>query len=177
MAEPTAAGVLTGAGGLDGHVGGRGTRSAGRSVGGLAGGPDRRRSSALSRSDRRVRAELDDEAALLVTVERDERVVGMALVVPFRADDGSGRARPGWGHVSMVFVRPEHQRTGVGSEVMAKILASRGAQTLSLWTRESNVAARALYRRFGFVATADRKALHDGEPIGRWVRSPSEPLG
>lgn len=41
-------------------------------------------------------------------------IVGMALAEPGRFDDGAGDPDPSLLHISMVFVRPTAQRTGVG---------------------------------------------------------------
>ena len=89
----------------------------------------------------RVREKLADVEAHLVVVERAGHVVGMALAEPFREQNGSGRVVPGHGHVSMVFVHPEHQRRGVGTELMSDLIDVVLWSRLSVWTREANLAA------------------------------------
>ena len=60
-------------------------------------------------------------------------IVGMALVEPGRFDDGEGELDPALLHISMVFVRPDLQRTGVGLPLLlyifevARSLVANGA--------------------------------------------------
>ena len=124
----------------------------------------------------RVREKLADVDARLGVVERDGQVVGMALTEPFREQDGSGPVVPGRGHVSMVFVHPEHQRLGVGSELMRQLIAEVPWPDLSLWTREANVPAQRLYAAVGFTATDQVGRTPHGDPIRRWARSGVRPV-
>ena len=122
---------------------------------------------------RRVHEKLADPEALLVVLERAGRVAGMALAEPFRDQHGAGPVMPGRGHVSMVFVHPEHQRRGVGRELMTRLVAQAPWSSLSLWTREANVPAQKLYAAAGFSPTADLGQTPHGDPIRRWQRRPS----
>lgn len=72
-------------------------------------------------------------------------------------------------HVSMVFVRPQWWRRGVGT---ALVLALRqrarklGYVRLQVWTGEGNERARALYRRAGFAPSGQRKVIAGaGRPV------------
>lgn len=56
----------------------------------------------------RVQEKLSDDAACLL-VGRDGPVIAMALAEPYREQQGTGAIRPRAGHVSMVFVDPEHR--------------------------------------------------------------------
>ena len=123
----------------------------------------------------RVREKLADINAHLVVVERAGQVVGMALAEPFRKHDGRGRLVPGHGHVSMVFVHPEHQRRGVGNELMRQLIAEVPWPGLSLWTRETNEAAQRLYAAVGFTPTSEVGRTPHGDPIRRWERSGVQP--
>lgn len=49
-------------------------------------------------------------------------IVGMALAEPGRFDDGAGELDPSLLHISMVFVHPTAQRTGVGLPLLRHIL-------------------------------------------------------
>jgi len=118
----------------------------------------------------RVREKLAEPAAHLVVVERHGETVGMALAEPFRDDNGKGDVRADWGHVSMVFVRPDHQGAGVGRELLQHLISRGPWSQLSVWTRETNRRAQRLYRGCGFVATGESDSIHGGETIRRWER-------
>lgn len=72
----------------------------------------------------------------------------MALAEPGRLDDGAGEPDPSLLHISMVFVRPAAQRTGVGLPLVLHILdvaRSMGYQRVGVWTARENNPARKLY--------------------------------
>jgi len=80
----------------------------------------------------------------------------MALAEPGRFDDGAGDPDPALLHISMVFVRPAEQRTGVGLPLVLHILevaGSLGYQQVGVWTAEENIAARKLYECAGMALT------------------------
>jgi GNAT superfamily N-acetyltransferase len=62
----------------------------------------------------RIRAKLSASDALAFVALRPE-IVGMALAEPGRFDNGKGRLDPALLHISMVFMHPAAQGTGVGS--------------------------------------------------------------
>lgn len=116
----------------------------------------------------RVSAKLADPAALVVVARVDGEVVAMAQLETHRSDAGAG-------HVSMVFVDPDHQGQGLGRLLMesAHVLAAdRGWHATSLWTREANAPAQALYRAVGYVPTDDLGQAPSGDPTRRWERRP-----
>ena len=119
---------------------------------------------------RRVREKLSDPTAHLVLVERGDGAVGMALAEPFRYGDGLRAVRTGWGHISMVFVHPDHQGVGAGTELLERLIGDARWTHLSVWTRESNVRAQRLYRSSGFLPTGELGRLV-GETTQRWERS------
>ena len=119
---------------------------------------------------RRVREKLSDPLAHLVLVERADDPVGMALAEPFLQGDGMRSVRAGWGHVSMVFVHPDHQGTGIGTELVRRLVSETQWTHLSLWTRETNARAQRLYRSSGFLPTDDLGSVA-GQPTRRWERS------
>jgi ribosomal protein S18 acetylase RimI-like enzyme len=119
---------------------------------------------------RRVAEKLADPAGFLIVEQRSDDVVGMALAEAFRTAGGQGDARPGWGHVSMVFVQPEAQGSGVGGNLMRRLISEVPWSCLSLWTREANSRAQALYRRCGFVATSELGSTPWGDLTRRWER-------
>ncbi len=66
-------------------------------------------------------------------------------------------------HVTTVAVAPEHQRRGVGTQIMLgamRIALEKGARHVSLEVAVGNKRAQALYRRFGFVPVGVRKGYY-----------------
>ncbi|MFC7484453.1 GNAT family N-acetyltransferase [Luedemannella flava] len=107
----------------------------------------------------------------LVVVAVDAGVVGMAVGVPARADDGDGELIAGLCHVAMVFTRPDRWGRGVGGAVLralARQAAARGYDRLQLWTGEANVRAQRLYLRHGFAASG-RVTEHAGQSIAHYT--------
>jgi ribosomal protein S18 acetylase RimI-like enzyme len=103
----------------------------------------------------RIRAKLSASDALPFVALRPG-IVGMALAEPGRFDDGAGGPDPSLLHISMVFVHPAAQRTGVGLPLVLHVLevaASLGYQRASVWTADENTPARKLYERAGMTLT------------------------
>jgi ribosomal protein S18 acetylase RimI-like enzyme len=103
----------------------------------------------------RIRAKLSAPDALPFVALRPG-VVGMALAEPGRLDDGAGEPDPSLLHISMVFVRPAAQRTGVGLPMILHILdvaRSMSYQRVDIWTARENSPARRLYERAGMTLT------------------------
>lgn len=99
----------------------------------------------------RIRAKLSAPDALPFVALRPE-IVGMALAEPGRLDDGAGELDPSLLHISMVFVHPAAQRTGVGLPLLRHVLdvaPSLGYRRVDVWTAEENTPARRLYERAG----------------------------
>jgi ribosomal-protein-alanine N-acetyltransferase len=83
-------------------------------------------------------------------VDLDGKIIGM-LVAWFLVDEA---------HIATIAVHPDHQRQGIATKLLNHMLRSmsqEGAVTSFLEVRESNTAARELYRRFGFEETGRRK--------------------
>lgn len=85
--------------------------------------------------------------------------VGDALVgyggVMFVEDDA---------HVTNIAVDPAWQGRGVATEILldlSLLCHDRGCDAMTLEVRESNAAAQALYRRFGFVPVGVRKKYYE----------------
>jgi GNAT superfamily N-acetyltransferase len=86
----------------------------------------------------RIREKLSASDALAFVALRPG-VVGMALAEPGRFDDGAGELDPSLLHISMVFVRPDAQRTGVGLPLILHILElapSMGYERVDVWTAQ-----------------------------------------
>ncbi len=61
----------------------------------------------------RVREKLDDPSALLLVAADGPEVIGMLLAEQGRSDDTRAPV-PDLGHISMLFVRPDHWQRGIG---------------------------------------------------------------
>lgn len=105
----------------------------------------------------RIRAKLLASDSLPFVALRPE-IVGMALAEPGRFDDGEGELDPALLHISMVFVHPAAQGTGVGSSLVLHVLdaaRSLGYQRAAVWTYSDNTAARRLYESVGMAPTGE----------------------
>lgn len=103
----------------------------------------------------RIREKLSAPDALPFVALRPG-VVGMALAEPGRLDGGAGELDASLLHISMVFVRPAEQRTGVGLPLLLHIFDvahTMGYQRVGVWTAEENRPARKLYERAGMTLT------------------------
>jgi ribosomal protein S18 acetylase RimI-like enzyme len=109
----------------------------------------------------RIRAKLSAPDALpFVALRRG--IVGMALAEAGRFDGGAGEPDPALLHISMVFVHPDAQRTGVGLPLILHILdvaGSLGYQRVDVWTARENTPARRLYERAGMTLTGKSAPL------------------
>lgn len=109
----------------------------------------------------RIRAKLSASDALPFVALRPG-IVGMVLAEPGRFDDGAGEPDPSLLHISMVFVRPAVQRTGVGLPLVLHVLdiaRSLGYQRVDVWTARENTPARRLYDRAGMTLTGKSAPL------------------
>jgi ribosomal protein S18 acetylase RimI-like enzyme len=103
----------------------------------------------------RIRAKLSGAGALAFVALKPE-IVGMALTEPGRFDDGEGELDPALLHISMVFVQPAAQGSGVGSSLFLHVLGaarSLGDQRASVWTHSDNTAACRLHEGVGMATT------------------------
>jgi GNAT superfamily N-acetyltransferase len=115
----------------------------------------------------RIRAKLSASDALPFLALRPF-IVGMALAEPGRFDDGAGDLDPALLHISMVFVRPAEQRTGVGLPLVLRVLevaASLGYQRVGVWTAQENIPARKLYERAGMTLTGKSAPFQSGAQL------------
>jgi ribosomal protein S18 acetylase RimI-like enzyme len=112
----------------------------------------------------RIRGKLAASDALPFVALRPA-VVGMALAEPGRFDGGAGEPDPALLHISMVFVRPDAQRTGVGLPLVRHFLdlaGPLGYQRVDVWTARENTPARRLYERAGMTFTGKSAPLLSG---------------
>jgi ribosomal protein S18 acetylase RimI-like enzyme len=104
-----------------------------------------------------------DPDALLLVAENGGRLVGMVLLLPGRDQDGAGDLVPGLRHLTGLAVRPESQRSGVGSALLdaaVREAADREAAHVTLWTAEDNAVAQRLFVSRGFAPTG--RSARDG---------------
>ncbi|MBX3499283.1 MAG: GNAT family N-acetyltransferase [Alphaproteobacteria bacterium] len=88
----------------------------------------------------------------------DQRIAGFAAI------------RPGW--LDHLYIAPAHQRAGLGTRLLAE--ARRiGGVPLRLWAFQRNHAARAFYRRHGFIEEelTDGAGNEEHEPDVRMIWS------
>ena len=127
-------------------------------------------------SDEFLRTQLADGATrhLLVAEAPDGSAVGHAALVVV-ADEG---------HVTSIAVDPAHQRSGIGSLLLAALCreaVARGLAAMTLEVRVDNEAAIALYRRFGFAPAGVRPGYYadpDGsttDALVLWVHDVDDP--
>ncbi len=103
----------------------------------------------------RIREKLSAPDALAFVALRSE-IVGMSLAEPGRLEDGEGELDPALLHMSMVFVHPAAQGTGVGTSLVLHVLdvaRSLGYQRAGVWTYRDNARARRLYEGVGMEPT------------------------
>ena len=106
-------------------------------------------------------------APLFTTAWRSGCVVGLARGAEAREERGTGAPIPGRFHVNTVIVAPEFRGAGAGRGLVEQLLRDAqgaGFRTAQLWVHTDNVAAVALYGRFGFVQSGPAV---DDERVGR----------
>lgn len=98
------------------------------------------------------------------------RVVGYAGLL-FSGDDA---------HVTNIAVAPESQRRNIGRRLLihqTRHAIAAGFRNMTLEVRVSNVAAQALYRRFGYAPAGIRKNYYEGveDAIVMWCHDIDTP--
>ena len=101
--------------------------------------------------------ELTRENGCTVVTEKEDRVVGAALLV-WAADEVQ---------LNSIVLHPEYRGRGLSSSFLGGLMAwcrSREMSWMTLEVKWRNEAAHALYRKFGFVTTACREKYYsDGQ--------------
>ncbi|MCQ2491926.1 MAG: ribosomal protein S18-alanine N-acetyltransferase [Lachnospiraceae bacterium] len=95
-----------------------------------------------------------DSYACFVLEEVDGKLAGFILI-SYLGDEGE---------LLKICVAPDNRKKGLGSLLLDKAIESwqaSGVQTVFLEVRESNVSARALYRKKGFAEIGIRKNYYD----------------
>lgn len=106
-----------------------------------------------------------EEGARVFVAAEGKSLVGVALSLRGRADDGAGPVLPGRRHLTGFAVVPERQRHGIGRRLLATVLEDarrEGCTRVTLWTHAANVPARKLFEAAGFLPTGRRGPDADG---------------
>ena len=111
-------------------------------------------------ADRLARVRHKLEEGLLVA---DDELRGFALGEPGRADDGAGDVVPGVLHLAMVFVHPDDQRQGLGTQLvegLADEAWEHGYREVSVWTTTPE-----FYEACGFDRTGRTQEVEAGTAV------------
>jgi len=104
--------------------------------------------------ERSFRFELTENPASRCWVaELNGKLVGM-IVVWLVVDEA---------HVATIATHPDFRRQGIGQKLLSHALQKlleQGAQSSFLEVRESNIAAQAMYRKFGYEETGRRRRYY-----------------
>ena len=96
---------------------------------------------------------MDNPASRCWVVELDGKIVGM-LVAWMLVDEA---------HIATIATHPDHRRQGIARKLLTyalRYMSKEGAITSFLEVRESNLAAREMYRRFGYDEAGRRKRYY-----------------
>lgn len=70
------------------------------------------------------------------------------------------------GNITNIAIHPQYRREGIGSKILAlltDICRERGMETITLEVRVSNLPAKTLYERNGFLVYGVRKKYYQGK--------------
>lgn len=138
----------------------------------LAANAARRHEPVSAGSAPKLRARLTDPSGFALVADDAGTVTGTGLLVPARADGGTGAPIAGLAHISLVSVAPDRWGEGIGGSIVRRLLEearARGYTRAQLWTH--NRRAERLYERMGFRATGTATLDANGERIVHYTRS------
>lgn len=95
-------------------------------------------------------AELAQPAARIWCAQEGGQVVGFVAL----------RGAAGQWELLNVAVAPDHQRQGIATALMHRVLTSIGNEQITLEVSTANQAAQALYQKVGFVVLGVRKQFY-----------------
>jgi GNAT superfamily N-acetyltransferase len=109
--------------------------------------------------ERRIAAWLASEGARRTTwlALLGDLPVGMASLFEYRRMPKPGRADERWGYVGNMFVRGDFRDRGIGSALLAALIAAADERSYARLVVSPSAEALSLYRRGGFIVpgTAD----------------------
>jgi ribosomal protein S18 acetylase RimI-like enzyme len=106
--------------------------------------------------------------AVLHVADDHGLLVGMALRLPGRADDGAGAPIPGLCHLVGICVVPHRQGQHLGGRLLDAVLAGArqdGYVRATLWTHDNNAPALWLFEARGFRRTGRVAQDESGQPM------------
>ncbi|MBQ3089713.1 MAG: ribosomal protein S18-alanine N-acetyltransferase [Oscillospiraceae bacterium] len=92
--------------------------------------------------------------SVIVAVDKDRNVLGYASITVVLDE----------GYINNIAVQRKYRRMGLGSDLLGVFIRFAEAQKLSFLTlevRDTNLAARSLYSKFGFREVGRRKNYYD----------------
>ncbi len=84
--------------------------------------------------------------------ERDGEAIGLASMLEYRRMPKPGRGESRWGYVSNMFVREDARDRGVGSQLLAAVIAAAEERDYVRLVLSPTERAVPFYARAGFVA-------------------------
>jgi GNAT superfamily N-acetyltransferase len=81
-----------------------------------------------------------------------DRPVGMASLFEYRRMPKPGREDSRWGYIGNVFVREDSRNRGIGSALLAEVIAAAEERAYARLVVSPSAEALSLYHRAGFVA-------------------------
>jgi ribosomal-protein-alanine acetyltransferase len=105
-----------------------------------------------------------DRAALVI--EKNGAIVGFIVGHHLGGHQPGQQIGDEW-DIENIAVMSTAQRGGLGSQLLTeflKLVHGRGGRAIFLEVRESNLAARALYRKWTFLETGRRKEYYENPP-------------
>lgn len=113
-----------------------------------------------------IRAELEQDRAILLVAERDGTVIGFVHATVHDAE--------AVGYILRLYVHPEHRREHTGRELLDRIcdeLSEQDVERIDAMVLAENGPGNAFYDRFGFERVDERETTIGGEsyPENRYV--------
>lgn len=97
-----------------------------------------------------------EPGAVMFVADDGNTLVGMALSLPGRADDGAGAQIQGLRHLTGLSVLPDRWGRGIGGQLLDTVLteaSQQGSVRVTLWTHATNLMAHRLFEARGFRRT------------------------
>jgi GNAT superfamily N-acetyltransferase len=86
--------------------------------------------------------------------------VGMASLFEYRRMPRPGREDSRWGYVGNLFVREESRNRGIGSALLAQVVAAAQERSYARLVVSPSARALSLFRRAGFVVPGETPDAH-----------------